>query len=107
MRSDRHASARGRRLGPCAAACFALVLLAAPTRAETLRFAQAAPSGEAAYAEACASCHRTPGRFMRRYADMPAEQRARALDAFLVDHYAPDPGRRAAIVAWLMAWSAR
>lgn len=64
--------------------------------------AAAQPSGEAAYAEACASCHRTPARFMRRYVDMPEAQRRTELDRVLTDHYAPDPAMRAAIVAWLV-----
>lgn len=62
-----------------------------------------APDGAAAYAEACASCHRTPVRFMRRYLDMTPEQRQAELDRFLTGHYAPDAAKRGAIVAWLEA----
>jgi mono/diheme cytochrome c family protein len=61
------------------------------------------PDGAAAYAEACASCHRTPARFMRRYLDMTPQQRQAELDRFLTGHYAPDAAKRAAIVAWLEA----
>lgn len=60
-------------------------------------------SGEAAYAESCAACHRTPARFMRRYTDKPSAQRQAELDKFLTGHYAPDPATRAAIIAWLEA----
>ena len=63
--------------------------------------------GEAAYAESCASCHRTPARFMRRYMEMPPAERAAALETFLPGHYAPEAGQRAAIVAWLMTYAPR
>jgi mono/diheme cytochrome c family protein len=63
--------------------------------------------GEAAYAADCASCHRTPARFMRRYLDIPPPERAATLERFLPDHYAPDAGRRAAIIAWLMTHRSR
>lgn len=79
------------------AAALALALACAPPAAAQ------APGGEAAYNEACASCHRTPARFMRRYLDMTPEQRQAELDRFLTGHYAPDAGRRAAIIAWLEA----
>lgn len=64
-------------------------------------------AGEAAYREACASCHRTPARFMRRYLDLSAEDRRAALDSFLRTHYAPDDAKRAAIIAWLEAHHTR
>ena len=63
--------------------------------------------GQAAYAEDCASCHRTPARFMRRYLDMPLPERIATLDRFLPDHYAPDAERRAAIIAWLVTHRSR
>jgi mono/diheme cytochrome c family protein len=63
----------------------------------------AAISGETAYAESCAACHRTPARFMRRYTDKAPAQRQAELDKFLVGHHAPDPATRAAIIAWLEA----
>ena len=78
------------------AAAVALAAWATPSAAQT-------PTGEAAYNEACASCHRTPARFMRRYLDMTPQQRQAELDRFLTGHYAPDAGRRAAIIAWLEA----
>lgn len=81
--------------------------LAAASPATAFQLAQAAPDGAAAYAQACAECHRTPARFMRRYLDMPLAERAAALDRFLPDHYAPDPAQRAAIVAWLMQYQPR
>jgi cytochrome c553 len=81
---------------PLAAAMLALV--PAPAGAQA-----AAPSGEAAYAEACAACHRTPARFMRRFTAMPADQRQAELDRFLTGHHAPDVAQRAAIIGWLEA----
>lgn len=80
----------------------AMAMAAAVSMAWGSAPALAQPSGEAAYAEACASCHRTPSRFMRRYLDMPEAQRRTELDRVLTDHYAPDPATRAAIVAWLV-----
>lgn len=77
---------------------LALVLLAPLTAAPA-----AADPGEAAYREACASCHRTPARFMRRFVDLPQADRQRALDEFLKTHHAEDDARRAAIIAWLEA----
>jgi mono/diheme cytochrome c family protein len=78
----------------------AIVLLAltAPTAP-----ALAQPSGEAIYAEDCASCHRTPGRVMRRFLEKPAAEREAALDRFLAEHHAPDQARRRSLVAWLLA----
>jgi cytochrome c553 len=66
-----------------------------------------APDGASAYAEACASCHRTPARFMRRYLDMAPAQRQAELDRFLPGHHAPDAAKRGAIIAWLEANHAR
>lgn len=63
----------------------------------------AADPGETAYQQDCASCHRTPARFMRRYLDLSREHRHAALDSFLKTHYAEDDARRAAIIAWLEA----
>jgi cytochrome c5 len=59
--------------------------------------------GETAYQEACASCHRTPTRFMRRFLDLSQADRQAALDDFLKTHYAEDAAKRAAIIAWLEA----
>lgn len=81
-----------------AAAIAAALLAPTPAAAQT-----AAISGEAAYAENCAACHRTPTRFMRRHLAKAPEQRQADLEKFLTGHYAPDPAVRAAIVAWLEA----
>lgn len=59
--------------------------------------------GERAYAEACASCHRVPSRVLRPYLAMTRDERRRALDLFLKDHYAEDEAARAAINSWLEA----
>jgi cytochrome c5 len=85
------------------AALLAVTMLAsAPTPAMGQQ-PRAADPGEAAYQEACAACHRTPARFMRRYLDMSPADRQAALDSFLRTHYAEDDARRAAIIAWLEA----
>jgi len=83
---------------------LALLVMAAPgaagaqggSKAETM-------AGAAAYAEACAACHRTPARFMRRHLDKTAAEREAHFEAFLSKHYAPEPATRAAIIAWLEA----
>jgi len=59
--------------------------------------------GETAYQEACASCHRTPTRFMRRFVPLSQADRQAALDDFLKTHYAEDDAKRAAIISWLEA----
>lgn len=89
--------------GALAAGALLFGLAAAPARGNEAQIA----AGEAAYAADCASCHRTPARVMRRFLEMPPAERAAALERFLPDHYAPDAERRAAIIAWLMAWRAR
>jgi mono/diheme cytochrome c family protein len=81
-----------------------VVALALVSPAAATQLAEAAPDGAAAYAQACAECHRTPARFMRRYLEMPPAERSAALDRFLPTHYAPDPAQRAAIIAWLMQY---
>lgn len=78
-------------------------LLAAPLLLLSPATAAAQPAGEAAYQEACASCHRTPARFMRRYLDLAAAERQTQLDRFLAGHHAEDAQKRAAIIAWLEA----
>jgi mono/diheme cytochrome c family protein len=64
---------------------------------------RATDPGETAYQEACASCHRTPTRFMRRFLDLSQADRQAALDDFLKTHHAEDAAKRAAIIAWLEA----
>jgi hypothetical protein len=58
--------------GPLLFIASALGLAAPPASATDQQVA----AGEAAYAKDCASCHRTPARFMRRYLDMPPQERA-------------------------------
>lgn len=71
---------------------MALVLLSPAARAQ---------DGEAAYARACAECHRNAARIVSRYADMRPEDRRTALDDFLKTHHAPEDATRAAIIAFL------
>lgn len=59
--------------------------------------------GEGAYAEDCASCHRSPARFMANVPGDDDAARADWLEDFLPDHYAPDDQARADIIAWLLA----
>lgn len=85
------------------AALFAVSMLAPlPTHAMAQQPRVTDP-GETAYQEACASCHRTPTRFMRRFIDLSQAERQAALDDFLKTHYAEDDAKRAAIIAWLEA----
>lgn len=85
-------------------AALLAVPLIAPVSTPTIgQQPRATDPGETAYQEACASCHRTPTRFMRRFVDLSQADRQAALDDFLKTHYAKDPGKRAAIIAWLEA----
>lgn len=77
----------------CVGALLALAASAGPARAQ--------PAGEAAYQELCASCHRTPTRFMARYRSMTSEARRAEFDRFFRRHYAPDEAKRRAIIDWL------
>lgn len=88
-----------------AAATLALLVLPLPLHAESPADMRAgdAVRGEVAYAEDCASCHRTPARFMANVPGQDAAARATWLEDFLPDHYAPDAQTRADIVAWLLA----
>ena len=63
--------------------------------------AVAAEGGEAAYARACAECHRNAARLVARYGLMYPEDRRMALDDLLKGHHAPDPVERARIIDWL------
>jgi len=92
---SRNGSALRAMLGLGAAAMVALAASAMP--------AQAQADGQAAYQELCASCHRTPTRFMARYQSMTSEARRAELERFLPGHYAPDEARRRAIIDWLEA----
>ncbi len=85
------------------AALVAVPLIALASTLATGQQSRAADPGETAYQEACASCHRTPTRFMRRFVDLSQAERQVALDDFLKTHHAEDPGKRAAIIAWLEA----
>lgn len=60
-----------------------------------------AVAGAAAYARDCARCHRDAEALRAAVATAPDP--VAALDAFLARHRAPDPARRADIVAWLTA----
>ena len=58
-------------------------------------------AGASAYARDCAKCHRDPVALAAKLSEL--ENPAAALDAFLARHRAPDPARRADIVAFLTA----
>lgn len=89
------------------AALLAVSMLApAPMRAMGQQ-PRATDPGEIAYQQDCASCHRTPTRFMRRFVPLSQADRQHALDAFLKSHHAEDDAKRAAIIAWLEANHAR
>lgn len=63
-------------------------------------------AGEAAYAKACARCHRSVDRLVPMIAGPDAAARSVYLDGFLADHKAPDPAMRADIIAYLLKVSA-
>ena len=57
--------------------------------------------GMDAYDASCVECHARPARLMRGVSGDEAEQ-TEWLDAFLVDHYAPNDQDRADIIAYLL-----
>lgn len=59
-------------------------------------------AGEAAYAQACARCHRSVDRILPFIAGNDAAAKTAYLDALLADHRAPDPAMRADIIAYLL-----
>ncbi len=59
-------------------------------------------AGEAAYAKACARCHRSVDRLVPMIGGDDAATRSAYLDGFLADHRVPDPAMRADIIAYLL-----
>jgi len=84
-----------------AIACVVLVAMTTGLAYGEVRGQPATVDGARAYEQACASCHRTPSRVMRRFQSLSTADRQAQLDAFLKGHHAPDAAPRAAIVAWL------
>lgn len=62
-------------------------------------------AGEAAYAQACARCHRSVDRILPFIAGDDAAAKTAYLDALLADHRAPDPAMRADLIAYLLKLS--
>ncbi|MHB0951893.1 MAG: hypothetical protein ACYC10_08190 [Allorhizobium sp.] len=81
-----------------ALALLPLLYLAAPASAEG-----DATAGEAAYAKACARCHKTASRITPFIEGKTAAEKAAWLDAFLAGHHATDAKIRAYLVAYLLA----
>lgn len=81
-----------------ALALLPLLYLAAPVSAEG-----DATAGEAAYAKACARCHKTASRITPFIEGKTTEEKAAWLDAFLAGHHATDAKIRADLVAYLLA----
>lgn len=80
-------------------ALFAAAVLAA---AAATPAAQAADvDGKAAYAELCASCHKTAQRLVQRMDTSP--EGVKKLDEFLVTHYAPDEAKRKAVIDFMLS----
>jgi hypothetical protein len=69
----------------------AVLVLASPVAAQT--------NPKAAYDELCLSCHKQPQRLAARIGK--TEEARAKLDAFLIKHYAPDAGQRAAVLDYL------
>lgn len=61
--------------------------------------ALAQADGKAAYDELCLSCHKQPQRLAARIAR--TDEARGKLDAFLAGHYAPDPGKRKAVIEYV------
>lgn len=59
-------------------------------------------AGEAAYAKACARCHRSIDRLIPMLGGDDAATRSTYLDDFLAGHQAPDPIMRADLIAYLL-----
>jgi cytochrome c2 len=64
-------------------------------------------AGEAAYAKACARCHRSVDRLVPMIGGDDAATRTAYLDGFLADHKAPDPTMRADLIAYLLKVSGK
>ena len=62
-------------------------------------------AGVAAYAQACARCHRSVDRILPFIAGDDAAAKTAYLDALLADHRAPDPAMRADLIAYLLKLS--
>lgn len=80
-----------------AVALFTIALSATPALAQG-----DAARGEAMYQTACAECHRNAERIASRVEGATEAERATAFEAFLPEHYAPDPAVRADIIAYLL-----
>lgn len=59
-------------------------------------------AGKAAYAQACARCHRSVDRILPFIAGNDAAAKTAYLDALLADHRAPDPAMRTDLIAYLL-----
>jgi hypothetical protein len=75
----------------------ALVSLLLGCCASSAALAQA--DGKAAYDELCLSCHKQPQRLAARMAR--TDEARGKLDSFLAGHYAPDPGKRQAVIDYM------
>ncbi|WP_181141527.1 hypothetical protein [Ciceribacter selenitireducens] len=64
-------------------------------------------AGDAAYAKACARCHRSIDRLIPMIGGDDAATRTAYLDGFLADHKAPDPAMRADLIAYLLKLSGK
>lgn len=79
-----------------------VLILAGWAAGSALAQSEPPASGEWAYRQACAECHRSPERLVRRLSGDEREDRE-LLDAFLAAHYAPDETTRRAIIDYLLA----
>ncbi|GEO83097.1 MULTISPECIES: hypothetical protein [Alphaproteobacteria] len=59
-------------------------------------------AGEAAYAQACAHCHRSVARIVPMISGADATAKTAYLEHFLAGHKAPDPRVRADLIAYLL-----
>ena len=75
----------------------ALICLAGPAHAGGDPVA-----GEAAYAQACARCHRIVAAIVPMISGADAAAKTAYLEDFLAGHKAPDPAMRADLIAYLL-----
>jgi hypothetical protein len=80
----------------------AILIIAAAMAGSALAQSDGTEAGAEAYARACAECHRSAERLVRRLNNDDGERRQR-LESFLAGHHhAPDNATRSAIIDYLL-----
>jgi mono/diheme cytochrome c family protein len=79
------------------------VVISAAGAEEQQASAADAVRGEAHYAAACAGCHASAARIIRRIDGDTPDEKHNWLERFLADHHAPDAEMRADLIAFLLS----